>query len=275
MDDLRVGRIVRTLRQRLALRQVDVAARVDVGQDVISRIERGRLDATSLRLLRRVLAVFDAELLVLVRWRGGDLDRVLDARHASMSEATLQRLHATGWLVQPEVSYSRFGERGSIDLLAWHPATGTLLVIEIKTELTSVEETLRKHDAKLRLGARIAAERFGWRARRVVRLLVLPEDRTARRRIDAHSGTFARAYPLRGVALRRWLADPAAAGGAGGSEGLPAASRAAAPAPAAASLAAPNGGLLFLPPNDRVGGTQRTGPRRRIRAPTRGAPRPI
>jgi hypothetical protein len=55
-----------------------------------------------------------------------------------------------------------FGERGSIDLLAWHESSRTLLVIELKTELTSVEETLRRHDSKVRLAPGIARERFGW-----------------------------------------------------------------------------------------------------------------
>jgi transcriptional regulator with XRE-family HTH domain len=181
MDDLRVGRIVRVLRQRKGLRQSDVATRVKTAQDVISRIERGRIDTMSLRRLRAVLAEFDAELGVFVRWRGGELDRVLDARHAAIVEHTLERLHAAAWVAQPEVSFSRYGERGSIDALAWHARSQTLLVVEVKTELTSIEETLRRHDAKARLAADIARERFEWRAQRVARLLVLPEHRTARR----------------------------------------------------------------------------------------------
>jgi hypothetical protein len=63
------------------------------------------------------------------------------------------------------VSYSVYGERGSIDLLAWHPAIRTLLVIEVKTEVSSVEAMLRKHDEKVRLAPRVAAERFDGRQR--------------------------------------------------------------------------------------------------------------
>jgi hypothetical protein len=40
------------------------------------------------------------------------------------------------------VTFSIYGERGSIDLLAWHSETRTLLVVELKSELTSIEETL-------------------------------------------------------------------------------------------------------------------------------------
>jgi Holliday junction resolvase-like predicted endonuclease len=61
-----------------------------------------------------------------------------------------------GWEVRAEVSFSSYGERGAIDLLAWHPETRTLLVIEVKTEIGAVESTLRVHDMKWRLAAQIA-----------------------------------------------------------------------------------------------------------------------
>ncbi|HET9456275.1 MAG TPA: hypothetical protein VFO78_02955 [Candidatus Limnocylindrales bacterium] len=104
-----------------------------------------------------------------MRWRGGDLDRLLDARHARLAETATRLLQAAGWEVAPEVSFSVYGERGSIVLLAWHPGTRTLLVIELESELTSIEETLRRHDTKVRLAGRIGRERFGWRAAGVAR----------------------------------------------------------------------------------------------------------
>jgi hypothetical protein len=190
------------------MRQEDVASRATCSQDEISLLERGRVDGMSLRRLRRIFRVFDADVVVFVRWRGGSLDNLLDARHADLAESTISRLAAAGWTVQPEVSYSVFGERGSIDLLAWHESSRTLLVIELKTELTSVEETLRRHDTKVRLAPGIARERFGWDAVAVARLLVLPEDRTARRRIEEHRATFHRVYPLGNAAVKRWLSNP-------------------------------------------------------------------
>ena len=208
MDDLRLGRVARVLRQRLRMRQEDVARRAACSQDEISLLERGRLDGMSLRRLRRIFRVFDADVVVVVRWRGGSLDHLLDARHANLAESTISRLAAAGWTVQPEVSYSVFGERGSIDLLAWHATSRTLLVIELKTELTSVEETLRRHDSKVRLAPGIARERFNWDPAVVARLLVLPEDRTSRRRIADHRATFDRVYPLGNAAVKRWLSNP-------------------------------------------------------------------
>jgi len=165
----------------------------------------------SLGRLRKLFAVFDADVVVYVRWRAGDLDRLIDSRHASLAERVTQLLELAGWIVAPEVSFSVFGERGSIDLLAWHPATRTLLVIELKSELTSIEATLRQHDVKVRLGPDIARERFGWDAAAVARLLVLPDDRTSRRRVEHHRAVFARAYPQRNVAVRHWLKLPVGA----------------------------------------------------------------
>lgn len=152
VDDMRIGRVARVLRQRLGLRQEDVARSASCSQDEVSLLERGRIEGMSLRRMRRLFRVFDADVVVLIRWRGGSLDHLLDARHASLADATIGLLAGAGWVVQPEVSYSVYGERGSIDLLAWHEPTRTLLVIELKTELTSIEETLRRHDTKIRLG---------------------------------------------------------------------------------------------------------------------------
>ena len=84
-------------------------------------------------------------------------------------------------------------------------------MIEVKTELTSIEETLRRHDQKTRLASAIAEKRFGWQARSVGRLLVLPDESTARRRVRRYDGLLRRTYPLRGRALRAWLRGPSGA----------------------------------------------------------------
>ena len=57
-------------------------------------------------------------------WNGEALDRLLDAAHAASSTASSPILVANGWEVVPEATFNRFGERGSIDVLAWHPGYG-------------------------------------------------------------------------------------------------------------------------------------------------------
>lgn len=208
MDDLRIGRIARALRHRLVLRQSDVADRLGVSQGQISLFERGWIEAMPLRQVRRILGAVDAELVLIVRWRGGDLDRLLDAAHAQLGDELVRLLESDGWLVVPEVSFSIYGERGSIDLLAWHATTRTLLVIELKSEIASVEETLRRHDVKVRLAPDIARDRFGWPVTTVARLLALPEHRSTRRQVERTSRLFGSVYPARNRAIKRWLERP-------------------------------------------------------------------
>jgi transcriptional regulator with XRE-family HTH domain len=211
VDDHRLGRIVRALRHRLDWRQVDLGARARATQDDISRIERGRIGAMSTDKLRRVVGALDAELVLSIRWRGGEIDRLLDEGHAAIVGWVVTLLDGLGWEVQPEVTFAIRGERGSIDVLAWHAASRTLLVIEVKSELTSLEETLRRHDAKQRLAAAVAADRFGWEAAAVCRLLVLPDLTTPRRHAGRHGAVLSRAYRLRGADARRWLRAPSGA----------------------------------------------------------------
>jgi transcriptional regulator with XRE-family HTH domain len=210
MDAQRIGRLLRTIRHNRRWRQEDVSARAGVSQDIVSRAERGHLDGLPLRHLDAIARALDAELVVTIRWRGGDLDRLLDEGHASLVGRCAEELTTRGWDVRPEVTYSIWGERGAIDLLAFHEPTRTLLVVEVKTELASIEETLRRHDAKARLADQIARDQLAWMPGTVARLLVLPDGATPRRRVERHNGVLNRSYPLRGGDVRRWLWAPSA-----------------------------------------------------------------
>ena len=85
-------------------------------------------------------------------------------------------------------------------------------MVEVKTDLTSVEATLRKHDEKVRLSPAIVRERFGWVPWTVARLLVLPSASTPRRRVAALAEILDRVYPLREDTLREWLHRPVGRG---------------------------------------------------------------
>ncbi len=208
MHDVRIGRLLRALRLRRGLRQLDVALRAGIAQSTVSLAERGHIDALAIRTVRAMFAVVDARFDPVVSWRGGAIDRLLDERHSLLVGDVAKVLRSAGWLVEVEVSFAIYGDRGSIDVLAFHPATRTLLVVEVKTELTSIEETIRRHDVKVRHAAAIAVERFGWSARQVGRLVVLLDGSTARRRVERHRGSLSVAYPDRGSVARRWLRSP-------------------------------------------------------------------
>jgi transcriptional regulator with XRE-family HTH domain len=208
VDDRRVGLVIRALRRRRGWRQSDLAAASGVSQAAISLVERGHVDTFSLRTFRSILLALEARGDVDVRWRGGSIDRTLDEGHAALVGSTLRALPNVSWVAEPEVTYAIYGERGSIDILAYHRRTASLLVIEVKTELTSIEETLRRLDQKVRLAGKIARDRFGWTPSSTSRLLVMPDTAAARRRSSRHREVLDAVFPAGNVAIRHWLAEP-------------------------------------------------------------------
>jgi transcriptional regulator with XRE-family HTH domain len=149
--DVVLGRGFRALRVRRGLRQEDVARLAHVSRGMISKIERGEIAAVPLRILRAVAAALGATLELKLRWHGEGLDRLLDEAHARLVDATVVLLREAGWDVAVEISFSIWGERGSIDVLAWHKATGSLLVIEVKSVVPDSQATLHGLDRKARL----------------------------------------------------------------------------------------------------------------------------
>jgi hypothetical protein len=55
---------------------------------------------------------------------------------------------------------------------------------------------------------RLCRERFGWSPRSVGRILVLPDDTSARRAVARQAGTLEVSLPARGTVVRRWLRTP-------------------------------------------------------------------
>lgn len=208
MDLVRLGLGIRALRRRRGWRQRDLAVAAGMSQGLISLIERGHGDRVSLGTLLAVAGAFDARVAVQLRWRAGDLDRLLDVDHAALSAAMVERLRADGWIAQVEVTYATVRTAGSIDILAWHLETATLLVVEIKTEISSSEAVLRKLDEKARLAIAVAWERFGFVAKSVSRLLVIEDTSTNRRRVAGAEALFASSLPMDGRTIRTWLKEP-------------------------------------------------------------------
>lgn len=215
---------------RRRLPQSALAAMVGMSRQTVSRIERGHVDEVTCRALVRVASALGASVDIRVLWHGEGLDRLLDAAHADLSNITLRILRDAGWEVVTEASFNIRGERGAIDILAFHRPTGSLLVIEIKSVVPDLQAMLSTLDRKARLARSIAMD-HGWQVTSISRLLVLPDDRTARRRVDRHAAIFDTALPTRTVAVRHWLRRPVG------------------------TLA----GILFLPDARHVGGRHRVG----------------
>ncbi|MEA2609866.1 MAG: Helix-turn-helix domain [Chloroflexota bacterium] len=209
VDSLRFGATIRVARIRRGWRQSDLAAAAGVSRGTVSRIERGAIHEISFGTLVAVAGALDVRLELLTRSRGADLDRLLNQKHAALAEAVIARLRAIGgWVVRPEVSFSEWGERGIVDLLAWHERSASVLVIELKTDIIDVGELLGTLDRKRRLGIRVAAS-LGWPATSVATCLIVGESMSNRRRVEARARTFRAALPDDGRRARAWLRDPA------------------------------------------------------------------
>ncbi len=205
---MRVGAAFRAVRLRRRWRQLDVAARAGVARSVVSEIERGHFGSMPLRRVRAVAATLDIRIDLIPRWRGGELPRLLNARHSALHESVARTFERfAGWHVAPEVSFSIYGERGSIDILAYHARSGSLLVIELKTEIVDVNDLVGTLDRKARLGPTIAKDR-GWLPSAVSRWVIVSRDRTNQRRIEEHRSMLRAAFPADGHAMRAWLVRP-------------------------------------------------------------------
>jgi hypothetical protein len=157
--------------------------------------------------LDAICRALGADLDVRVRWHGEALDRLLDEAHAAIVERVVTLLTRLRWEAWLEVTFSIFGERGSIDVFAWHPASSTLLIIEVKSVVADAQGTLAPLDRKVRLAPQIARER-GLGPVAIARMLVVADSMENRRRIERFAGLFSAALPTRGWAVRNWLKTP-------------------------------------------------------------------
>ncbi|HEY8437508.1 MAG TPA: XRE family transcriptional regulator, partial [Candidatus Limnocylindrales bacterium] len=128
MDWIRIGRSCRALRLRRRFRHIDVATRAGISRGTVSNIERAHLSRVAIGTLVDVAAALGADVELRVRWHGADLDRLLDEGHSRLVDVIVGMLVAAGWDAVVEATFSVFGERGAIDVLAFHPATQHVLV---------------------------------------------------------------------------------------------------------------------------------------------------
>lgn len=208
MDLLRIGSLLRAKRLEARLRQIDVARRASVGQATVARLEAGRCPAVRLDALTAIAAAVGVDAELVLRCGRARLALLLDARHARLGELVVTTFKANAWQVRVEYSFSHYGERGSVDVVGWRPAERALVVVEVKSQLVDVQDTLSTLDRKARLVPALLARDEGWRPALVGRILVLPEATASRLAIARHGATFDAALPDRTVAVRRWLALP-------------------------------------------------------------------
>ncbi len=210
MDTLqRCGATFRAVRIKRGWRQVDVAARAHVHRSLLSAIERGHIEHVSIGTLLAIARVLEIQVTLSTRWRAGDLDRLISGRHGRLHEVVARwfSVELPDWILAPEVSFSIYGERGVIDILAWHPGCRALLVIELKTDIVDVNALVGTMDIRRRLARDIARAR-GWEPLTVSTWVLIAGGRTNRARLAAHRSVLRSAFPIDGRRMAGWLRRP-------------------------------------------------------------------
>jgi len=197
-----VGHTVRSLRDTLGWSQRELARRAGTSQAGVCLIENGRVGGLTFESAERLLQAMGARLIVSVdKPFVGDRARQHEPAHARCSAHVASRLRQAGWEVATEVEVGGDRSRGWIDVLAWHPITRWLLVIEIKTEvhdLGAIERALGWYERE----AWAAARRRDWHPRRAAGCLLLLATDVNDVRARANRAPLAEGFPRRATELR-------------------------------------------------------------------------
>jgi transcriptional regulator with XRE-family HTH domain len=195
-----VGETVKTTRKNARWSQRELSRRSGVSQAQICRIERGTCRNLEVGVIDRLFVA-----LGIRYWLAADVPRVTrpqsDQVHARCSAYSTRRLVSDGWLVKREVEIGTDRSRGWIDILAFHPGSGVLLVIEIKTELPDLGAVERSMNWYEREAVR-AARRFGWRPSWVGSALLLLHSRANDERVMSARSVIQIGFPGRARELQ-------------------------------------------------------------------------
>jgi transcriptional regulator with XRE-family HTH domain len=186
--------------------QRHLALAVGVSRGYIAKVERGRANPT-LGVVERISAALqlEAELVLRAPVVVGDR-RQQDLVHARCSGYVDRRLRGAGWLTSREVEIVHARSHGWIDILAFDPGTGRVLIVEIKTrldDLGSIERQLGWYERS----AFDVARQLGWHARRIVSWLLLLASEEDDAAVRANREVIARVFPTRARAMTTWMAD--------------------------------------------------------------------
>ncbi len=196
----------RSIRISLDLTQEQVASRAGVSRAHYSKIERGR-ETPSLALVERIADALGLRLTLAVQppvIHGEPVSR--DVVHARCSAYVGRRLRGAGWLVAREVLIENGHHRGWIDLLAFDPRSGTLLVIECKTRLDDIGAVERQVAWYERVAWNAARDQ-GWPVRRVAAWLIVLASDEVEAAIKSHRELLTEAFPGRALDMLRVVAD--------------------------------------------------------------------
>lgn len=207
-EDERLGELFEFLRRQRGLTQEALAIATSIPVRDIHKLETGRAGELVFERVRRLFAEVDGRARLSVWWHGAAADRLIDERHAAIVERAAEILVRRTWDPTIELTFSEFGERGSIDIFATRRLLRAVAVCEVKGSFGSLEELNRTLDVKVRLAPKLCRDRFGWTPVNVGRVLIVPDLSTVRRVVSEHRQTMDAVYPARSREVRAWLLRP-------------------------------------------------------------------
>jgi transcriptional regulator with XRE-family HTH domain len=182
-------------RTMLDISQQSLADAVGVSRAYIATIESGRANP-SLDLVGRVADRLGIEIDLLARQPLVVARPQHDLVHARCSGYVDRRLRRAGWEVEREVEVVHGRSHGWIDLLAFDPRTGMLLIVELKTRIDDLGAIERQLGWYQRSAASLARE-LGWRPTRVTTWLIALASDEVDSSIRANNDALRAAFPMR------------------------------------------------------------------------------
>ncbi len=177
-----------------------VAQATGISASYLARIERGHVNPT-FDTAERIATTLGLQLVLDIRppvFLGSP--PIGDLVHARCSAYVDRRLRAAGWSTAREVPVVDGRYRGWIDLLAFDPTNGSLVIIEIKTRLDDVGALERQLSWYERSAASLAGER-GWSARSIRSVVLFLASEDVERTIRTNRDAMSVAFPRRGDVL--------------------------------------------------------------------------
>ena len=204
-ETLRISfaRLCRETRSLLDITQEDLAAAVGVSRSHLAGIETGKANPT-LDLVMRIGGALGLELQLVGRPPVIVEPRSTSLVHSRCSGYVGRRFRRDGWLTRREVEVVHGRWHGWIDLLAFHPATRTLVIVEIKTRLDDVG-LIERQMAWYERSAHQIALRSGWRPARIASWLLLLESEEVDATIRRERQLLLEGFPIRAAEMQAVL----------------------------------------------------------------------
>ena len=190
-----LGANIRAARRSQRLRQVDLAARLGVGQGWISRIERGQGTGAPLGIWVAIGVALGRPLAVSLSRPLGEPREPADAGHLAMQERLLALARATGRTATFELPTRPGDPRHSIDVCVRDDRHRVLLIVEAWNTFGDLGAAVRSTNRKLAEARDLAALIGGDQPHAVAAVWVIRSSVTNRGLVRRYPQILRSAFP--------------------------------------------------------------------------------